>query len=200
MKQEKSPAGPGALMTLMVLAGLGLFVWHLVIHPEDRLTDPGPSPPVRAEGIAPFVAVASRHDDGAAVGFTAVVHHRDQFDFIGHLRHIAVQRGWYPHRSGEGYALVVPETELHLLYEMEADPIGWAHRHGDGGLDPVPRPTDESRLVNAVVWVEGQVLSGILRILAIALWVLAIFPAMDFLCRWLSPDMAGGADKPVVQQ
>lgn len=61
-------------MVLMILIGLGLLIWHLAIYPDPPLNDPAPLRPVRVEGIAPFVAVASQHDDGAAVGFTASLH------------------------------------------------------------------------------------------------------------------------------
>ncbi len=92
MEQEERPDGPGAIMILIVLTGLGLFIWHVTIHPDPQLNDPGPLPPVRVEGIPPFVAVASQHDDRAAVGFTASVHQRDRHNFVSHLHHIAVQR------------------------------------------------------------------------------------------------------------
>ena len=188
-------------MILMVLTGLGLFIWHLAIHPDPQPNDPGPFPPVRVDGIAPFVAVASQHDDDAAVGFTASLHQWDNHNFVSHLRHIAVKRGWYPHQSGEGQSLVVPETDLHLLYEMEADPIGWVRRHGDRNPAPTLGPADETRLVNVVVWVDGEELSGILRILAIALWVLAAFPTMVFLGRLLPPAVVQEDEKQrTVQQ
>ena len=182
MQESKSPAPPCLLMTLMVLTGLGIFLWHLAIHPEPQLADPGPLPPIPTRGIAPFVAVAARHDDGAAVGFTAVVHQRDRENFGFHLDHIAIKQGWYPHRAGEEQSLVVPEADLHLLYEMERAPIDWVRRHG-GDVAPSARSTDQARLVNVTVRIKGQLLSGALRGVAITLWVLAIFPGMAFLGR-----------------
>ena len=189
MQDSKSPVPPFLLMTLLVLTGLGLFFWHLAIHPEAQLTDPGPLPP-QTEGIAPFVAVASRHDDCAAVPFTAVVHKRDRANFRHHLDHVAVRRGWYPHRAGAERSLVVPEADLHLLYDMERDPIGWLRQHG-GDLTPAAPPADADQLVNVSVRVKGQPLSGALRGIAVTLWVLAIFPGLHFLGR-----MAGEPDPP----
>ena len=180
MQDSKSPMPPFLLMILMVLTGLGLFVWHLAIHPDAQLTDPGPLPPIRSRGIAPFVAVATRHDDGAAVAFTARVHQRDRDNFGRHLDHVAVRQGWYPHRAGDDRSLVVPEADLHLLYDMESDPIDWVRRHG-GDVTPTAALTDEAKLVNVSVRIKGQLLSGALRGLAITFWVLAIIPGLAFL-------------------
>ncbi len=182
MQESKSPLPPFLLMTFMVLTGLGLFLWHLAIHPDAQLADPGPLPPLQTQGIAPFVAVASRHNDAAAVPFTAVVHKRDRAHFRNHLAHIAIKRGWYPHRAGAERSLVVPEADLHLLYDMERDPIGWLRQHG-GDLNPSARSTDKAQLVNVTVRVKGQPLSGALRGIAVTLWVLAIFPGLHFLGR-----------------
>ena len=182
MQQPKSPVPPFLLMTLLVLAGLGLFLWHLTIHPQAQLADPGPLPPLQVQGIAPFVAVAARHDDCAAVPFTAVVHQRDRRNFRIHLDHIAIKRGWYPHRLGDDQSLVVPEADLHWLHDMERDPIDWVRRRGDD-LTPAARPMDAARLVNVSVRVKGQLLSGTLRGVAVTLWVLAIFPGLHFLGR-----------------
>lgn len=180
MQQSKSAVPPFLLMTLLVLTGLGLFLWHLAIHPDAQFADPGPLPPLQTQGIAPFVAVAARHNDCAAVPFTAVVHQRDRANFLRHLDHIAIQRGWYPHRAGDDQSLVVPEADLHLLYDMEPDPIGWVHRHY-GDLTSSAPSTDA--LVNVAVKVKGQLLSGALRGIAVTLWVLAIFPGLHFLGR-----------------
>ncbi len=180
MDESKSPLPSGMLMTLLIVTGLILFVWHLIIHPEPQLEDPGPLQAVQIEGIAPFVAVASRHDDDAAVRFTAVVHERDRRHFYRHLRRIAIERGWYLHRTGKEQRLVVPEADLHLLREMESDPIGWVRRNVDGNVAPTERPTAEAQLVNVVVSVRGRILSGGLRVAAIGLWVLSILPAMVF--------------------
>lgn len=182
MQNSKSPAPPFLLMTTLLLAGLGLFLWHLAIHPQAQLADPGPLPPFQTQGIAPFVAVAAHHNDYAAVPFTAVVHKRDRANFVLHLQHIAVNRGWYPHRAGDDQSLVVPEADLHLLYDMENDPIDWVRRHGDA-LTPSTRPTDEAQLVNVTIRVKGQLLSGALRGVAITLWVFAVFPGLHFLGR-----------------
>ena len=182
MQESKSPAPPFFLMTLLVLTGLGLFLWHLAIHPEAQLADPGPLPPLQTQGLAPFVAVASRHDDGAAIAFTAVVHQRDRANFARHLDHVAIRQGWYPHRAGDDRSLVVPEADLHLLYDMESDPIDWVRRHG-GDLTPVAHLADQAKLVNVRVQIKGQLLSGALRGVAITLWVLAIFPGLAFLGR-----------------
>ena len=190
MQRPKSPLPPFLLMTFMVLTGLVFFLWHLAIHPDAQLADPGPLPPFQSQGIAPFVAVASRHDDYAAVPFTAVVHKRDRANFRHHLDHVAVKRGWYPHRAGAERSLVVPEADLHLLYDMERDLIGWLRQHG-GDLPPTARPVDEAQLVNVTVRVKGQPLSGALRGIAVTLWVLAVFPGLHFLGR-----LVGEPDPP----
>ena len=128
MQESRSPVPPFLLMTTLVLAGMGLFLWHMAIHPDPQLIDPGPLPPLQTQGIAAFVAVAARHDDGAAVPFTTVVHKRDRANFLRHLDHVAINRGWYPHRAGEEQSLVVPEADLHVLYDMERDPVDWVRR------------------------------------------------------------------------
>ncbi len=183
MESSHSAVPSGMLTTLLIVTGLILFIWHLIIHPEPQLEDPGPLPAVQTEGIAPFVVVASRHDDDAAVGFTVVVHERDRRHFYRHLRRIAIERGWYPHQAGKEQRLVVPEADLRLLSEMASDPIGWVRRNGDGNVAPTERPTDEGQLVNVVVSVKGRMLSGGLRVAAITLWVLSILPAMVFVAR-----------------
>ena len=182
MQDSKSPVPPFLLMTLLVLTGLGLFLWHLAIHPDAQLTEPGPLPQLRTQGIASFVAVATRHDDCAAVPFTAVVHKRDRDNFRRHLDHVAIQRGWYPHRAGDDQSLVVPEDDLQLLYDMERDPIGWVRRHGAGLSQSAPS-ADSAQPVNVTVRVKGQLLSGALRGVAITLWVFAVFAGLHFLGR-----------------
>ena len=182
MQPTKSPVPAFLLMTLLALTGLGLFLWHLAIHPDPQLIDPGPLPSLRTQGIASFVAVASRHHDGAAVPFTVVVHQRDRANFRRHLDRIAVQRGWYPHRAGEEQSLAVPEAELHLLYDMERDPIDWVRSQGDNLATFAPM-TDAEQLVNVTVRVKGRLLSGALRVVAIAVWVLAAFAGLHFLGR-----------------
>ena len=127
MLKDKLVTVPAAVTLAMLLAGLALFAWHLAIHPEPQLTEPqltepDEDVPLRAEGIAALVAVASRHDDDVALRFDPVVHGRDLRNFRRHLRHIALRQGWYPHDGGACRSLVVPEADLHLLYEMERDP------------------------------------------------------------------------------
>ena len=182
MQKPKSPTPAFLLMTLLALTGLGLFLWHLAIHPDPQLIDPGSLPPLRTQGIAPFVAVASRHHDGAAVPFTVVVHQRDRANLRRHLDRIAINRGWYPHRAGEEQSLVVPEGDLQLLYDMERDPVDWVRSHGDSLAMSAPM-TDAAKLVNVTVRVKGRLLSGALRVLAIAVWVLAAFAGLHFLGR-----------------
>ena len=192
MQEAESSTGPGLLMALLVAAGLALFVWHLVIHPDAQLDHPGPLPSGHVEGLAPFVAVANLHDDDTAVIFTAVVHARDRQHFRRHLDHIAMQLGWYPHRAGLERSLVVPESDLHLLREMERDAIGWVRRQNALEPIPSPRPVDQSQLVNVVVRTNVQHLSGSLRATAIAIWALSFFPAVTFADRLRSvPGSAG---------
>ena len=189
MQEPESPMGPGLLMALLIAAGLALFVWHLVIHPDPQLDHPGPLPPAPTEGLAPLVAVANLHDDDTAVVFTAEVHQRDRKHFRRHLEHIAIRRGWYPHRAGREQSLVVPEAGLHLLHEMERDPIGWVRRQSEHEPTPSARPVDKGRLVNVVVRINVRNLSGSLRATAIALWVISVIPALVFVGRLQSaPD------------
>lgn len=133
--------------------------------------------------------MANLHDDDTAVVFTAVVHQRDRKHFRRHLDHIAIKRGWYPHRAGRARSLVVPEADLHLLHEMERDPVGWVHRQNAPESIPSAHPVDANRLVNVLVRINGRHLSGSLRATAIALWVISIMPALVFLARLRSvPD------------
>ena len=179
MWKDKLLTVPAAVTLAMLLAGLALFAWHLAIHPEPQLTEPAEEVPLRTEGIAALVAVASRHDDDVALGFNAEVHGRDMRNFRRHLRHNALRQGWYPHDGGKCQSLVVPEADLHLLYEMEQDPIAWVHRYG---AEPASvRVFQERDLVNASVCAGGQRLSGALRVLAIVVWVLSIVPGLIFL-------------------
>ena len=100
MLKDKLVTVPAAVTLAMLLAGLALFAWHLAIHPEPQLTEPDEDVPLRTEGIAALVAVASRHDDAVALRFDPVVHGRDMRNFRRHLRHIALRQGWYPHDGG----------------------------------------------------------------------------------------------------
>ena len=179
MWKDKLVTVPAAVTLAMLLAGLALFAWHLAIHPEPQLTEPAEDVPLRTEGIAALVAVASRHDDDVALGFDPVVHGRDLRNFRRHLRHIALRQGWYPHDGGACRSLVAPEADLHLLYEMERDPVAWVHRYG--GEPASVRVFQERDLVNASVCAGGQRLSGALRVLAIVVWVLSIVPGLIFL-------------------
>ena len=100
-------------------------------------------------------------------------------NFRRHLRHNALRQGWYPHDGGKCRSLVVPEADLHLLYEMEQDPIAWVHRYG---AEPAyVRVFQERDLVNASVCTQANLLSGTLRILAIVVWVLSIIPGLMIL-------------------
>ena len=179
MRIERLITGSSVLTIVMALAGVILYGWHLAIHPEPQLSDPGEPAPRRTEGVATLVAVANRHNDAAAVRFTARVHGRDRDNFHRHLRRIAVQRGWYSHGGGSCQRLVVPEADLPRLQAMEVDPIDWVRRHA-GGIASAGT-FQETDLVNAAVCVRADLRSGVLRGLAIALWTLATLPALVFL-------------------
>ena len=179
MHIEKLVTRSSVLTCVMVLAGLALYGWHLAIHPEPQLSDPGEPAPRRTEGVAVLVAVANRHDDDAALRFTARVHGRDRGNFRRHLRRIAVQRGWYPHDGGSCQRLVVPEADLIRLQAVEVNAIDWVRRHVGGGVSA--STFREADLINAVVCVRADLRSGVLRGLAIALWALATLPALVFL-------------------
>ena len=126
---------PGVVTLIAPLAGTARYGRHLATHPEPQL-DRSIGPVLRrTEDIAAWVAVASRHEDGAAPGFNAKVQcqgswprfvakvrGRDCRNFHGHLCRIAAQRGWYPHDGGDCQGLVAPEADLHLLRELESAP------------------------------------------------------------------------------
>ena len=82
MWKDKLVLIPGLITLIVLLAGTALSVtalygWHLAIHPEPQL-DRSIGPVLRrTEGIAALVAVASRREDAAALGFNAKVHGRD---------------------------------------------------------------------------------------------------------------------------
>ena len=179
MRIERLITGSSVLTLVMALAGLALYGWHLAIHPEPRLSDPGEPAPRSAQGVAVLVAVANRHDDDAALRFTAHVHGRDRGNFRRHLRRIAVQRGWYPHGGGSCQRLVVPEADLPELRAVEVDAIDWVRRHNGGSVSA--NTFREADLVNVVVCVRVDLWSGVLRGLAIGLWALATLPALVFL-------------------
>ena len=64
---------PGVVALIAPLAGTARYGRHLAIRPEPQL-DRSIGPVLRrTEGIAAWVAVASRHGDGAAPGFNAKV-------------------------------------------------------------------------------------------------------------------------------
>ena len=173
-------------LVTLALAGVILYGWHLAIHPEPQLSEPEAGPvPRRVEGMAAMVAVANRHDDDTALRFSASVHGRDRRNFRRHLSNIATLNGWYPHDRGRCQALVVPEADLPMLLEMEADPVGWVQRQSPEATST--RTFQEAELLNASVCVRGNLRSGALRVLAIFLWVVAIFPALGVLVN-LVPD------------
>ena len=188
MRMEKLISGSSLLTLVLVLAGLILYGWHLAIHPEPQLSDPGEPIPRRIQGVAALVSVANRHDDDAALRFIARVHGRDRGDFRRHLSRIAVQRGWYLHGVGSCQRLVVPEADIRTLRAVEVDPIDWVRRH-DGGSASAGT-FREVDLVNTVVCVRADLRSGVLRGLAIGLWALAVLPALVFLGdRWVEPTL-----------
>ena len=64
---------PGVVALIAPLAGTARYGRHLAIRPEPQL-DRSIGPVLqRTEDIAAWVAVASRHEDGAAPGFNAEV-------------------------------------------------------------------------------------------------------------------------------
>ena len=64
---------PGVVTLIAPLAGTARYGRHLATHPEPQL-DRSIGPVLRrTEDIAAWVAVASRHEDGAAPGFNAKV-------------------------------------------------------------------------------------------------------------------------------
>ena len=113
---------PGVVTLIAPLAGTARYGRHLATHPEPQLDRSIGPVLLRTEDIAAWVAVASRHEDGAAPGFNAKVRGRDCRNFHGHLCRIAAQRGWYPHDGGDCQGLVAPEADLHLLRELESAP------------------------------------------------------------------------------
>ena len=167
MPMEKLITGSSRLTLMRVPAGLILYGWHLAIHPEPQLTDPEAPASRKTQGVAALVAVASRHDDDAALRFTARIHGRDQRNFRLHLHRIAVQRSWYPHDVGSCQPLVVPEADLPGLRAVNVDPIDWVRCHAGGSVSA--RTFREADLVNATVCVRADLLSGALCGLAIVL-------------------------------
>ena len=159
----------------LALTGVILSRWHLAIHPEPQLSVPEGSVPKMVAGIAAMVAVANRHDD-TALKFSASVHGRDRRNLRRHLLNIATLNGWYSHHRGRCQVRVVPEADLPVLLDMEADPIGWVQRQSAGTTST--RTFQEAELLNLSVCVRGNLRSGALQVLAIFLWVVAIFPAL----------------------
>ena len=132
MRMEKLVTGSSLLTLMMTLAGIILYGWHLAIHPEPQLTDPGAPVPRRAGGMATLAAVANRHDDDAALRFTARVHGRDEHNFRLHLRRVAIQRGWYLHDGGGCQRHQALAADLPRLRAVEVVPIGWVQNHAGG--------------------------------------------------------------------
>ena len=88
-------------------------LWMASHHPSRApARQTGRANLLRTEGIAPFVAVDNRHEDGVALGFNAKVQGRDYRNFYRHLCRISAQRGWYRHEDGAGQSLVAPDAEL----------------------------------------------------------------------------------------
>ena len=86
---------PGVVTLIAPLAGTARYGRHLATHPEPQL-DRSIGPVLRrTEDIAAWVAVASRHEDGAAPGFNAKVKVRQGSTprFQGSLRFNAKVRG-----------------------------------------------------------------------------------------------------------
>ena len=67
----------GVVTLIAPLAGTARYGRHLATHPEAQLDRSIGPALLRTEDIAAWVAVASRHEDGAAPGFNAKVSGQD---------------------------------------------------------------------------------------------------------------------------
>ena len=83
--------------------------------------------PARIPGVITLIAPLA----GAALGFNAKVHGRDDRNFCRHLCRIAARRGWYPHDCGACQCPAAPEADPQLLRGMETASIGWVRRPAD---------------------------------------------------------------------
>ena len=120
---------PGVVTLIAPLAGTARYGRHLATHPEPQL-DRSIGPVLRrTEDIAAWVAVASRHEDGAAPGFNAKVRGQGswpRFTAGTVATSTATCAGSRPSvagiTTGDCQGLVAPEADLHLLRELESAP------------------------------------------------------------------------------
>lgn len=128
----------GAITPTLLLAGALCILWDDNNKLEPLITQPGHETRQRTEGLSVMVSAANRHQDSTAVPYPVVINRPDVDNFKLHVRNIARERGWYPHESNSRNIplLVVPESDLHVLQEMQEDPASWAQRYSQ----PQPRP------------------------------------------------------------
>ena len=115
---------PGVVTLIAPLAGTARYGRHLATHPEPQL-DRSIGPVLRrTEDIAAWVAVASRHEDGAAPGTLLNAKVRGQGSWPRFVAgtvatSTATCAGSRPSVAG---IPTTPEADLHLLRELESAP------------------------------------------------------------------------------
>ena len=156
-------AAAAILFTLLTAA-----VYIHVTGPGD-LSPPPPKPAPSPEGLGIVM-------DLTHTGFPPIVQReisiprQDVKHFHQHLEAAAMQQGWFAYeqpREGLGSAaiIIMPADELHMLDDIEPDPIGWTTSRNTGPI--TPRPPSDLNLVKAGLDINPS------NHLAFTLWILA---------------------------
>ena len=192
---KKSSIWPTAIgAVVLALIGGAFCAWHVLVHPEPQLDYPDSRLSVRPEGLSQLVTAANEHRTKTAVFFKTRLHMVDKDQFVIHLYNIAAQRGWYPHGGGKRYALVVPEADLPVLYELSDDPVAWVNRYAD--QDRRAPPAGDLNPVNVRVKVCTARGSAVPMIFAVLIWVLSAVLVIGVVNRLLEIEPATPGDEP----
>ena len=164
---------PGVVTLIAPLAGTARYGRHLATHPEPQL-DRSIGPVLRrTEDIAAWVAVASRHEDGAAPGFNAKVQRQGSTPrFVAGTVATSTATCAGSRPSVAGIPTTAETARVWWRRRLTASaagagvrPIGWVRRPVNEAA-PV-RTFDETELVNATVCARVNYTSGALRVLAL---------------------------------
>ena len=110
------------------------------------------------EGIGPAIKAAQPECQPRCPAFTPKVAKKNYQSLRQHVTNVAVQRGWYIYGEGrtryyEQMQIVLPDTELEELNDLQDDPHSWVAKHRANETVPKP-PHDPGELINATVYID----------------------------------------------
>ena len=116
-----------ATLTIIALAGLGIWYWQDIMRDEGVLQRPTQTVRHNPENLgAGLDAYAARNRSPNQHKIIVTVKIGDISDWLLHFDNVAAHKGWYTPSEGRyGRKLILPGGQVNALWDAKDNPYGW---------------------------------------------------------------------------